>query len=164
MANKCRMPFELDVCCFHRPDKYSLYYLNAVPPGYAAGQFTAPLPTCPGDIFTFRCTVTGNVTGVTLWRVNGSSECLLPHSTLHNPRPCGTASGFTVTTGTGFGITNATSFSSTLSGTATSGLDGILVECFGPQFSRNAGNRVGNSSLQFLGQCLSFCITILLFK
>ena len=53
--------------------------------------------------------------------------------------PCWSGSPFIVTTGTGFG-TSATSFSSTLSGTATSELNGTLVECFGPVLSRNAGN------------------------
>ena len=132
--------------------------------GYVAGQFTVPPPTCPGDTFSFRCTVTGDMSGVTLWKVGSSSECLLPYSTVHNPRPCGTASGFIVRPGTGFGITSATSFSSTLSGTATPELNGTLVECFGPQFSRDAGNRVGSSSLQILGQYVSFCISIMLFK
>ena len=93
----------------------------------------------------------------------GSSECSLTHTTVDGPRPCGSGSPFTVTTGTGFG-TNATSYSSTLSSTATSELDGTLVECFGPGFDRNAGNTVGKNRLQILGQhcCLleisSLCI------
>ena len=52
---------------------------------------------------------------------------------------------------TGFG-TSATSFTSTLSGTATPALNGTLVECFGPALSRDAGNVVGNSTLQIVGQ------------
>ena len=43
-------------------------------------QLTAPPPTCLGDIFTFRCNVTGDRNGVTIWRVGGSSECLLAHT------------------------------------------------------------------------------------
>ena len=124
-------------------------------PGVVTGQFTAPPPTCPGDNFTFRCTVrvtvTGNRNGVTIWRVNGSKECSLVHSTAHDPGPCGSGSPFTATPGTEFG-TSATSFTSTLSGTATSTLNGTLVECFGPTLSRDAENMVGNSALQILGQ------------
>ena len=133
-----------------------LYYIasgyNFNSPGVVAGQFTPPPPTCPGDAFTIRCTVTGDRDGVTIWRVGGgSSECLRGHSTASAPGPCGVASPFTVTPGTGFG-TNATSFSSTLSGTATSTLNGTLVECFGPGLDRDAENRVGNSLLQISGQ------------
>ena len=83
--------------------------------------------------------------------MDGSSECSVVHSTVDDLGACGSGSPFTVTTGTGFG-TSGTSFSSTLSGTATSELDGTLVECFGPAFSRDAGNMVGNSTLQILGQ------------
>ena len=120
-------------------------------PGVVAGQFTAPPPTCPGNTFTFRCTVTGDINGITIWRVGGSSECSLVHNTADDFGPCGSGSPFIVTTGTGFG-TSATSFSSTLSGTTTSALNDTLVECFGPAFSRDAGNMVGNSTLQILGQ------------
>ena len=83
--------------------------------------------------------------------MGGSIECSLPHSTPNDPRPCGSGSPFTVTTGTGFG-TNATSFSSTLSGTAIPALDGTLVECFGRDVGQDVGNMVGNSTLQILGQ------------
>ena len=90
---------------------------------------------------------------VTIWRVGGgSSECSLVHSTVSAPGPCGSGSPFTVTTGAGFGTTSATSFTSTLSGTATTALNGTLVECFGPGLARDAGNRVGNSRLQTVGQ------------
>ena len=95
------------------------------------------------------------MSGVTIWIVGrvggGSSECSLLHSTASAPGPCGSGSPFTVTPGTGFG-TSATSFSSTLSGTATSVLNGTLVECFGPGLARDAGNMVGGSTLQILGQ------------
>ena len=124
--------------------------------GGVAGQFTAASSTCPGDTFTFRCTVTGDMSGITIWRVDGgSSECPLVHTTIDGPRPCGSGSPFTVATGSGFG-TNATSFSSTLSGTASPRLDGTLVECFGPDLARNAGNTVGKNRLQILGQ--HFCL------
>ena len=127
------------------------YNFNSL--GDVTAQFTAAPPTCPGDTFTFRCTVTGDMNGVTIWRVGGSSECLLGHGTIDGPRPCGSGSPFTVITGSGFGPgTNATSFSSTLSGTASPTLDGTLVECFGPGLARDGGNRVGNSLLQISGQ------------
>ena len=120
-------------------------------PVYTAGQLTAAPPTCPGDTFTFRCTVTGDSNGITIWRVGGSSECILAHNTLGQPVPCGSASAFRATTRTGFGTTSATSFSSTLSGTATSALNGTLVECFGPGLARNAENMVGKQTLLILG-------------
>ena len=145
------MPGSLEYC-FGRLDLYHLSGYNFNSLGNVAGQFTAAPPTCPGDTFTFRCTVTGNRNGVTIWRVGGSSDCLLGHSTADLPGPCGSGSPFTVTTGTGFGTSNATSFSSTLSGTAAPTLDGTLVECFGPALSRDAENRVGNSLLQISGQ------------
>ena len=120
-------------------------------PGVVAGQLTAAPPTCPGDTFTFRCTVTGDRNGITIWRVNGSSACSLVHNAADDPSSCGSNSPFTVTAGTGFG-TGATSFTSTLRGAATLALNGTVVECFGPALSRNAGNVVGNSTLQILGQ------------
>ena len=82
--------------------------------------------------------------------MGGSSECGLLHNTASAPGPCGNGSLFIVTTGTGFG-TSATSFSSTLSGTATLALNGTLVECFGPAFSKDAENNAGKSTLQILG-------------
>ena len=125
------------------------------PPGDVAGQFTAAPPTCPGDTFTFRCTVTGDRNGVTIWRVGGSSECIFSHSTPGATSMCGPGGVFKARIGTGFGP----SFSSTLSGTATSTLDDTLVECFGPALSRDAGNRVGGSILQISGQFLLFLVT-----
>ena len=117
-------------------------------PDHAAGQFTAAPPTCPGDTFTFRCNVTGNMDGLTIWSVGESSECSLLHSGAYDAS-CGTESGFTAKSGTGFGTTTATSFTSTLSGTATPELNGTLVECFGPGLDRVT---VGNGDLQILGQ------------
>ena len=128
-----------------------MFPLIGLSPGVVAGQFTAAPPTCPGDTFTFICNVIGDRNGITIWRVGRSSECSLVHNTADDPSPCGSGSPFIVTTGTGFG-TSATSFTSTLSGTATSELNGTVVECFGPAWSRNAGNVVGNSTLQILGQ------------
>ena len=118
-------------------------------PGSVLGQFIAPPPTCPGDTFTFTCNVTGDMSGITLWRVG--DECILTHSTTHAPAPCGSGSPFIAASGTGFGM-SATSFISTLGGTVGLALNGTLVECFGPAFSRNAGNRVGNRTLQIIGQ------------
>ena len=116
----------------------------------SGSQFTAGPPICPGDTFTFICTVTGDRNGITIWRVGGSSECSLVHTSTFSTI-CGPSDAFTVTPVTGFGTTSATSFSSTLSGTATSELNGTLVECFGPALSRDAGNMVGNSTLQIIG-------------
>ena len=124
--------------------------------GNVAGQFIPAPPTCPGGTFMFRCTVGGGNTGVTIWRVSRSNECILAHSTVDEPHPCGSGSAFTATSGTGFGTTNATSFSSTLSGTATSELNGTLVECFGPGLAIDATNTVGKSMLQILGQYYFF--------
>jgi len=118
--------------------------------GDVAGQFTAAPPTCPGDTFTFRCTV-GDRNGVTIWRVGGSSECSLLHSTASAPGPCGSGSPFTVTAGSEFG-TDVILFSSTFTGIATPALDGTLVECFGPGLGRDAENRVGKSTIQILGR------------
>ena len=117
----------------------------------AAGQFTAAPPTCPGDTITFRCDVSGDNTDVTTWRVNGSSECPLVHSSSSVTSTCGAGNAFTATAGTGFG-TSATSFSSTLSVTATPELDGTLIECFGPGTVGDLGNKVGSSTVQILGQ------------
>ena len=120
--------------------------------GDGTAQFTAPPPTCPGNAFTFTCTVTGDSSGLTIWSVGGgSSECSLLHTTASTLDRCGSGSPFTVTTGTGFG-TSATSFSSKLDGIADLILNGTLVECFGPAFSRDAENRVGYSTLQIIGQ------------
>ena len=93
--------------------------------------------------------------GVTLWRVNGSMECILIHSTRSFSHPCGLGGAFIVVTGVGFG-SSATSYLSTLSGTATSALNGTLVECFGPVFSRSLGNMIGNSTLQLVGELCLF--------
>ena len=89
--------------------------------------------------------------GITIWRVGESSECSLSHASAGNIARCGPHNAFTATAGSGFG-TSATSYSSTLSGTATSALNGTLVECFGPDVTRDADNMVGNSTLQILGQ------------
>ena len=118
--------------------------------GNVAGQFTAAPPSCPGGTMVFTCTVTGVMNGVTLWRVNGSSECLLSHSTAGATATCGSGGVFRARGVTGFG-TSATSYSSTLSGNAASELNGTLVECFGPVLSRDPGNRIGDSTLQILG-------------
>ena len=92
-----------------------------------SGQFTAPLLICPGDTFTFRCTVAEDWNGFTIWRVNGSSECILIHRIMSSLL----CDVFTARSETGFG-TSSTSFSSTLSGTTNLALNGTLVECFGP--------------------------------
>ena len=147
------MPGSLEYCF---GDWMQLYYITCLAIilnllGHVAGQFTAAPLTCPGDTFTFTCNVTGDRNGITIWRVNGDSECLLSHNTASASSTCGPGLVFTAEGVTGFG-TNATSFLSTLSSTATFTLDGTLVECFGPALSREAENRVENSILQISGQ------------
>ena len=118
--------------------------------GNVAGQFTAAPLLCPGETFTFRCTVTGNKSGVTTWRVNGTIECNLVHRSNSSPI-CGPSDSFTARPSTGFG-TSATSFTSTLSGTADPALNGTLVECFGPANNVEPGNRINGSPLEILGK------------
>ena len=118
--------------------------------GDVTAQFIAPPATCPGDNLTFTCTV-GDMNGVTFWRVNGRSECVLVHTTPSDPHTCRSGSPFIASTGTGFG-TSATLFTSTLKATAIPTLNGTLVECFGPALSRHTANLVGNSILQILGE------------
>jgi len=121
-----------------------------ISPGDVAGQFTAPPPTCPGDTFTFTCTVSGDVNGVTVWRVgSGTSDCFLGHSDASASSSCGPGSAFMAAAGTGFGD-NVTSFTATLTGTATPTLDGTRVQCF-PGLNRDPGNEVGDSNLQIIG-------------
>ena len=125
--------------------------------GNGIGQFTAAPATCPGDTFTFNCTVHANMSGITIWRVNHSECVLLLTSTNDVDSMCGPNDDFTARPGTGFG-TNGTSFSSTLSGTANFTLNGTLVECFGPGIKRVPENRVGHSALKVLGQYALACI------
>ena len=108
-------------------------------------------PTCPGEPFTFRCTVTGNKSGVSTWRVNGTIECNLVHRSNSQSSICGPSDDFTARPSTGFG-TSATSFTSTLSGTADPALNGTLVECFGPANNVDPGNRINGSPLEILGK------------
>ena len=89
--------------------------------------------------------------GYTIWRVGGSSECPMLHRST-SFSICGPGDVFTARPGTGFGIPGATSFTSTLSSTATSTLNGTLIECFGPANNVDPGNRVGGSNLSILGQ------------
>lgn len=113
-------------------------------PGDADGQFVAPPPTCPCDTITFECTVAGNTSGVTWWRLNGgSSSCTLLHRD-RDTSVTSTCNNFTAM----FENTSATSFPTSLSGTATLMLDGTLVECLGPTFP---GNVVGSSIVQIIG-------------
>ena len=117
--------------------------------GDVAGQFTAAPLLCPGDTFTFRCTVTGNKSGVTTWIVNGSIECNLFHRS-NSSSICGPSDSFIARPGSGFGT--STSFTSTLSGTADRALNGTLVECFGPANNVDPGNRISGSNLEILGK------------
>ena len=94
------------------------------------------------------------MSGTTLWRVARvtTRECPLLHR-LTSTSICGPNDAFTAASGNGF-ATNGPSFSSTLSGTASPGLSGTLVECFGPVNNAAPGNRVSGSTLQILGQCI----------
>ena len=115
-----------------------------------AGQFTAASPTCSGSAFTFRCTVTGDINGVTIWRVGGNSECPLPHR-LNSSSICGPSNVFTARSSTGFG-TSVSSFTSTLSGTAYPELNGTLVECFQQATSLGQQSKINGTTLILLGQ------------
>ena len=136
--------------CIHLSD------LTVFPSGFVTGQFTAAPHTCSGDIFSFTCTVVGDVSGITTWRVNGSSECHLSHRSTSSSSICGPENDFTARSGTGFGTNDATSFTSSLSGTGSSTMDGILFECFGPDNNVNPENRVGSSTLQIIGRDVLF--------
>ena len=119
-----------------KSEKYHLIVI--LPSGDVYGNLTAVQPTCPNDTFTFLCTVGGDSDGAIHWRV-GDRECVLVHSTMRDPHPCGSGSPFIARTGTGFETTGAMSFTSTLSGTASSELNGTLVECF-VQHSEDPGS------------------------
>ena len=132
--------------CNHSPD--------------VTGQLTAAPPTCPGDTFTFTCTVTGDINGITIWRVGGNTtwsesgnrECPLLHRT-SSSSICGPSDVFTANSGAGSGA-SVTSFTSTLSGTATPALNGTLVECYALANSIVLGNVVGKGMLKLKGQCV----------
>ena len=119
-----------------------------------AGQLTADLVTCPGEIFTFRCNVTGNMSGYTIWRVNGNSQCALLHRSTSSSI-CGPGNAFRARPGIEF-ATSATTYSSTLSGTRNFTLNGTLVECFGPANNVEPRNMVGRNTLQILGQYIKY--------
>ena len=93
------------------------------------------------------------MSGVTIWRVGGSSNlCVLVHiSTAAVICMASEASHhFTATPESGFGASGP--FTSTLSATADPILDDTLVECFGPAANLDPGNRVGDSTIQIVGQ------------
>ena len=121
------------------------------PPGDVAGQLTAAPLTCPNDTFTFTCTVTGNISGITIWRV-GTSGNITQLALVHRLTSNNSIGLFTAKPGTGFG-TNGPTFTSTLSGTATPALEGKPVECFGPANNVKNGNLVESSTLQIVGKC-----------
>ena len=83
--------------------------------------------------------------------MNGSSDlCTLSHFSTGDAS-CGPIEGsraFTAAPGIGFG-TGGPSFSSSLSGPA---LDGTVVECFGPDATLDSENRVGDGTIQTIGQ------------
>ena len=91
------------------------------------------------------------MSGVTIWRVNGSIECHLVHRTTPSSI-CGAQDMFKATSGIGFG-SNSSFFTSTLSVTANISLGGTLVECFGPANSVDPVNRVNSNTILVLGQC-----------
>ena len=89
------------------------------------------------------------MSGITIWRVGGSTECPLLHRSATSSTICKYT--FTAKPGTGYG-TSATSFTSTLSGTADPTLNGTLVECFGPNNNVEPENRINEGTLQILGK------------
>ena len=92
--------------------------------------------------------------------MGGSSECSLIHNTPSETSTCGPGRVFTQS----FDATNDTSFSSTLRGTATTALDGILVECFGPALVRDAGSRCNKSlGTRDVYGALYICSALLIF-
>ena len=91
------------------------------------------------------------MSGITIWRMNRSSECPLSHISTTSSTICWPSNAFTAKPGTGYG-TSATLFSSTLSGTADPALNGTLVECFGPDNNVKSGNRIDEGTLQILGK------------
>ena len=116
-------------------------------PGDVTAQLTAA-PTCLGDTFTFSCTVTGDRSGISSWRVNRTYDCVLVHRARGSPSMCGVNGAYTSRPGTGFG-SSGDKFTSTLSGTA---ITELFIECFGPANNLDPGNRVGNITFQILGQ------------
>ena len=150
MATEKRLYHYISLVLLHTVAHFRVMYL---PPGYGAEQFNASHSTCLGDTFNFSCTVDGNSNGYTIWRVGGgSNDCTLIHSSSTSSPTCGPGNVFTARAKTGFGSqTSATSFTSTLSGTADPGLNGILVECFGPANNVDPSNRVGGSNLYITG-------------
>ena len=125
-------------------------------PGDIDGQLIPAPPTCPGDTFTFTCTVSGDIKGFTTWRVDRmeKGDCVLVHRVKNNVTCDHGRNTFKATYGAGFGTDGATSFTSTLSGTATPELNGKLVECFGPESNPDPADLVGNSTIQLVGQCV----------
>ena len=89
------------------------------------------------------------MSGITIWRVGGSTDCPLLHRSASSSSICNYS--FTAKPGTGYG-TNATSFTSTLSGTADPGLNSTLVECFGPANNVEPENRIDEGTLQILSK------------
>ena len=87
--------------------------------------------------------------------MNGSSNlCTLSHISTATAT-CGPSEGsraFTATPESGFGPGASGPFTSTLSATADPVLNGTLVECFGPAATADSGNRIGNSTIQVVGQ------------
>ena len=89
------------------------------------------------------------MSGHTIWKVNGSTECPLLHRSKTSSTVCHPSNAFTAMPGSGY-TTNATSFTSTLSGTADPALDGTLVECFGPNNNVQPKNKIDEGTLQIL--------------
>ena len=126
-------------------------YQFYLPTGYVDGQLTAPRsPTCPGNAFTFDCTVMpmSGMNAVILWRVDDTTDLCIVSQISTNTDACGPNNAFTASPVRA----NATFFLSTLSGTADPELHGVLVECFGPVNNVNIGSRVGKSHIQIVGQ------------
>ena len=80
-----------------------------------------------------------------------ASVCQLEHRSVSSGSFCGPESLFTADGGDGFG-TDGPSFISTLYATASPRLNGMLVECFGPDgVNLEPYNLVGSGTVQIIG-------------
>ena len=77
--------------------------------------------------------------------------CQLEHRSVSSGSFCGPESLFTADGGDGFG-TDGPSFISTLYATASPRLNGMLVECFGPNgVNLEPSNLVGSGTVKIIG-------------
>ena len=95
----------------------------------AGAQFTAPSPTCPGQVAVFRCTADdANGFGATVFRLNenGADVCVVKHDGSAGTPTCGPSGVFTAALES---VVNNVTYTSTLTVTASVSLDGMIVRC-----------------------------------